>query len=672
MKTQSAYAGMMALSLFVAGCGGESSGGGSGTTLLPASALRATAASATSTTPASAYNDVVQQLYIAYFGRPADTGGLTNFSKALSDAVASTNIAGISAAYASSATIKALVDAFGTSAESNALYTGTTASFVNAIYLNVFNRDGDAEGLAFWTNAIDKGGLSKGNAALSIMAGALNNSSSQGQIDASIVNNKTAIGKAFTTSIASSGQDGYRGDDAAATARTMLAGVSHTTNTTEYQATISKTITALTATSRPAAPAVDSVAASNGSASISLSAPTTGGVPGRYVASCTGGGKTISASSSLTTISVPGLANGVEYACTLVASNAAGTTAAPNTIRVTPTASTGTGSTGTGTGGTNAVPGGTVTTPGGTGTTPPPTGTGGAGSTSPTNPTNPTSPTSPTGSTGSTGSTSTASLFCNYSASVANTTLNLTSTVSMSCANGLRNMVANGIPDHVTGTFPNSGNPSVIKAVNAAFTHTLTPAVSAATVTAIAHKIGFANNGVAFDPATAESYQNAGVWKIEALNQTLFPFGVDSSNAHVQPDGTYHYHGMPEAYMSKLGKGTAMTMVGFAMDGFPIYARYGYASPTDATSAVRVMTSSYRLKSAASSGRPSTSTVAMGTFTQDYEYVAGLGDLDECNGRFGATPEFPSGIYHYYITDSYPFIQRCVKGTVTAVPQQSK
>jgi hypothetical protein len=41
-----------------------------------------------------------------------------------------------------------------------------------------------------------------------------------------------------------------------------------------------------------------------------------------------------------------------------------------------------------------------------------------------------------------------------------------------------------------------------------------------------------------------------------------------------------------------------------------------------------------------------------------------LGDLDECNGRIGATPEFPQGIYHYYATDSYPYLQRCVKGKV--------
>jgi hypothetical protein len=106
-----------------------------------------------------------------------------------------------------------------------------------------------------------------------------------------------------------------------------------------------------------------------------------------------------------------------------------------------------------------------------------------------------------------------------------------------------------------------------------------------------------------------------------------------------------------------------MTLVGFALDGFPIYARYGYTTATDATSGVRKMNSSYRMKTTPDSGRPSTSLVPMGTFTQDYEYVSGLGDLDECNGRFGVTPEFPNGIYHYYITDAYPYIQRCVKGT---------
>ena len=43
-----------------------------------------------------------------------------------------------------------------------------------------------------------------------------------------------------------------------------------------------------------------------------------------------------------------------------------------------------------------------------------------------------------------------------------------------------------------------------------------------------------------------------------------------------------------------------------------------------------------------------------------------LQNLDECNGRFGVTPEFPGGIYHYYLTDSFPFGQRCVKGDAPA------
>jgi hypothetical protein len=71
---------------------------------------------------------------------------------------------------------------------------------------------------------------------------------------------------------------------------------------------------------------------------------------------------------------------------------------------------------------------------------------------------------------------------------------------------------------------------------------------------------------------------------------------------------------------------------------------------------------SYRFKATPDAGRPSLTIFPNGTFTTDYEYVAGLGDLDECNGRTGVTPEFPKGIYHYYITDTYPYIQRCLKG----------
>jgi hypothetical protein len=151
---------------------------------------------------------------------------------------------------------------------------------------------------------------------------------------------------------------------------------------------------------------------------------------------------------------------------------------------------------------------------------------------------------------------------------------------------------------------------------------------------------------------------------MEAMGQSSFDFGTDDSHAHVQPGGVYHYHGMPEAFLAKLNKGRAMTLIGWAADGFPIYARYGYTVPSDASSAIKVVTGSYQLKTTPDANRPATSLFPMGTFTQDHAYVAGSGDLDECNGRTGVTPEFPGGIYHYFATDTYPYLQRCMKGAV--------
>ena len=159
---------------------------------------------------------------------------------------------------------------------------------------------------------------------------------------------------------------------------------------------------------------------------------------------------------------------------------------------------------------------------------------------------------------------------------------------------------------------------------------------------------------------------NGGQWNMEAVGENSFDFGEDENNAHVQPSGAYHYHGIPEGFLTKLGKGEAMTLVGWAVDGFPMYARYGYTDTVDATSAIKVVESSYQLKAAPDAGRPSMDIYAMGAFTQDWEYIADSGDLDECNGRFGVTPEFPAGIYHYYLTDTFPFGQRCVKGEASS------
>ena len=44
-----------------------------------------------------------------------------------------------------------------------------------------------------------------------------------------------------------------------------------------------------------------------------------------------------------------------------------------------------------------------------------------------------------------------------------------------------------------------------------------------------------------------------------------FHFGTDQNNAHVQPDGQYHYHGMPEGFIAKRGgNSSTMTLIGWA------------------------------------------------------------------------------------------------------------
>jgi hypothetical protein len=269
----------------------------------------------------------------------------------------------------------------------------------------------------------------------------------------------------------------------------------------------------------------------------------------------------------------------------------------------------------------------------------------------------------------------TAGVECSYGYSGFNDSPSVekTSTATWSCTSTLRSLTANGIPDHATGTFPNTNCPNTIATQTVSASMTLDP-VNTGTSSAI-NIVGYAFNGVKFDPSTAGTCAssdaggactligNDGTWNIEALGQSSFNFGVDSNNAHVQPTGAYHYHGIPEGVLTKLNKGMTPTLVGYALDGFPVYARYGYSSPMDATSSVVVMKGSYKTKTTPDPGRPSTATYPLGAFTQDYEYVAGSGDLDDCNGRTDVTPEFPNGIYHYYITDTYPFIQRCVKGT---------
>jgi hypothetical protein len=190
---------------------------------------------------AADYSTVAQQIYIAYFGRPADPTGLANVEAALNAAGAPTNAADLSAAYNTNAGIKSLIDSFGTSAESASLYTGTTTQFVNAIYHDLFNRGADLSGLNFWVQAIDSGSLTRAHAAQSILAGAA-------APDAAIVAAKVVASNNFTAAL-NTGDTlaAYSGNAAAAAARTLLSNVDASTDQVAFQTQINSTITALVA-----------------------------------------------------------------------------------------------------------------------------------------------------------------------------------------------------------------------------------------------------------------------------------------------------------------------------------------------------------------------------------------------------------------------------------------
>ena len=236
--------------------------------------------------------------------------------------------------------------------------------------------------------------------------------------------------------------------------------------------------------------------------------------------------------------------------------------------------------------------------------------------------------------------------------------------VSITVEGGYRVIRANGIPDHEPGQFPNRGNPNRLGAQNHTFRMPVKPQPAALPVPLGMHPFGVAVNGVVFDPGAAEWWRGDRNWQYEPMSGTI-NLGVDQHNAHVQPNGAYHYHAIPTGLLTKLTDGQPrLALVGWAADGFPIYGPWGYSVPKDTKSRLKKLQSSYRVKQGARPDGPGGK--YDGSFVADYEYVKGAGDLDECNGRQGVTPEFPNGTYHYVLTGDFPFIPRLFRGTPDA------
>jgi len=246
------------------------------------------------------------------------------------------------------------------------------------------------------------------------------------------------------------------------------------------------------------------------------------------------------------------------------------------------------------------------------------------------------------------------------------------SKINITIENGKRIIRANSISQHKTGAFPGAGNPNQISEQNLRYSLPVKPSMNTSPKHFQLGTFGIGVNGVIFDPQAAEWYlgKRFSKWQYDALGGAL-PLGFDAHVAHVQPNGSYHYHGMPNGLLKNLSfkQGQHSPLVGWALDGFPIFAVFGQGSD----GIIKRLHPSYRLKAGnRPKGQQEPNGKHDGAFVADWEFIEGLGDLDACNGTFTNTKDFPDGTYAYFLTDTFPIVPRCFYGIpVESGPKRS-
>jgi hypothetical protein len=229
------------------------------------------------------------------------------------------------------------------------------------------------------------------------------------------------------------------------------------------------------------------------------------------------------------------------------------------------------------------------------------------------------------------------------------------------------------IPGYDIG--PWNGNPNTPVNMNFSFRIPRVPQVATTKVATPLGHMGVWTNGVSiFNALDARSYQNRRKWNQDALVSEGATF--DDCLGHPAPNGEYHHHVNPVCLYDPADSSKHSPIIGFAFDGYPIYGAYGYRDP-QAGGVVTRMRSSYRMRAIAErttlpdgtvltgadvGPSPSDPRYPLGTYVEDNEYVEGVGDLDEHNGRLCITPEYPQGTYAYFVTISedgapvYPYV----------------
>lgn len=268
----------------------------------------------------------------------------------------------------------------------------------------------------------------------------------------------------------------------------------------------------------------------------------------------------------------------------------------------------------------------------------------------------------------------------------------------------------NGVPSYPTGPFLDR-NASQAESQSAIYKIPLNPVENTgAPINTTGGNIGIFINGVAlFDYRDGVAWNTAdnapcggprnpacpgGPGTVQAWTRDAIPAemeGFDCSKGHPAM-GNYHHHQNPSAFKLDLDVVSTICnlydadglytidstmhapLIGFAYDGFPIYGAYGYAN-ADGTGGITRIKSSYQLRDITTrttapdgtdvdDGPDVDATYFLGYYREDYEFVSHASEdyLDEHNGRFCVTPEYPAGTYAYFATvdenwnSAYPYV----------------
>ncbi len=206
------------------------------------------------------------------------------------------------------------------------------------------------------------------------------------------------------------------------------------------------------------------------------------------------------------------------------------------------------------------------------------------------------------------------------------------SEITVSLEGNQRVVRANNLPKHKTGQFPVASaddayrydrNPNSITEQDILLKLPALPQEAASPSCVPMGMIGFMLSGAALFNAVDAVGRDAPAWEIQ-----------DICSGHPERSGQYHYHDLsPCIKDTRSGPGGQSDLLGYALDGFGIFGKYGENG--------KVLTNA---------------------------------DLDACHGRVSTVMwnGKPTKIYHYVMTDEYPYSIGCFRGQPVRTAQNGR